>query len=224
MDFVIQHDFAQQRDALANIRRNQIPFATSLAINAMARAAKDALPETFERLLSRPKPFTTRSSIFTINSTKATLQATVGIKDKQAEYLAAILAGGSRRLKVSEQRFMGRYFVPGKAAPIDSYGNVSKANQLAILRAAVDGSDWRGKRIVVLKQARDGLPAGVYAAPKSRASRRSSQGLALLLLFVDRSPSYSRIIQFDTLVAKIVADGFSDAFVSAMDRAEASSL
>ncbi len=224
MQLHVKHDLDAARQALGEIQRGQIPFATSLAINAVARQAREKMPSVFERAMDRPKPFTTRSSIFTTTATKAHLEATVGIKDKQADYLAALLAGGTRRLKVVEQRFQGRFFVPARGAPVDSYGNVTKATQLALLRAATTGGEWRGKRIVVLHQQQGTRPAGVYAVAKGRAARRGSQAMTLLLLFVARSPAYRRTIRFDDEVGAVVKAGWQAAFVAAMARAQGAML
>lgn len=224
MQIHVKHDLQEVRAAIGRIAREQIPFGSSLAVNAVARQARDKMPAVFERVMDRPKPFTTRSSIFTTVATKAKPEAIVGIKDKQAEYLAALLSGGQRRLKVVEQRFMGRFFVPTKAAPTDSYGNVSKATLLSILRAATSGGDWRGKRIVVLQQQSGSLPAGVYAAPRSGAARRSLKAMTLLLLFVTRSPAYRRTIRFDDEVFQVVRAGWNAAFVAAMARAQGVAL
>lgn len=220
MQISVAHTIDQLRGQLNTVQREQLPFATSLAINATAKKAQAAMPLVFERLLDRPKPFTTKSGFFVQPGNKTTLRATVGIKDKQAEYLAPLLAGGNRQQKISEARFLGRFFAPGRAAPIDRYGNISKAVLLAILRAAQTRGEWRGRRIVVLPNATGRLPAGVYAAPKT--SGKGPREMSLLLLFQNGSPGYKRRIRFGDEVAGVVRAEFLGEFVSAMNRALAS--
>jgi hypothetical protein len=219
----VKHDLDQLKAKVERVYRDQIPFATSLAINATARKAKDKMPGVLERLLDRPKPFTTRSGFFVTNSSKTNLSATVGLKDKQAEYLAPLLAGQVRKIKASEQKFLGRYFVPTKNAPVDGYGNVSKTNLLAILRAATaTDAEWKGKRIVVLAKPAGRLPAGVYAANKRRGTKTATRGLTALLLFVGRAPSYRRRIRLADEINQVVRAEFATDFAAAMARAAGS--
>lgn len=218
----VKHDLDKLKAEMTRVQKEQLPFAASLAINAVARKAKDMLPGVLERLLDKPKPFTTRSAFFTTSATKATLQATVGLKDIQAGYLAPLLAGKPRKQKGSEQRFMGRFFVPTSAVPVDGYGNVTKANLLAILKAAESKGEWRGKRIVVFPSGNGKLPAGVYASNKRRGLKSEKRGLTLLLQFVSRAPGYRQRIRMGEEVDRVVRAEFPAAFATAMARAEAS--
>ena len=212
----IKHDLDRAKAEMTRVQRDQVPFAASRAINTVARKAKDTMPSVLERLLDKPKPFTTRSGFFTTFSNKANLQATVGLKDKQASYLAALLAGGPRKLKIIEQRFMGRFFVPAQAMPLDSYGNVTKANLVAIVKAAESGGEWKGKRIVVFPRGNGRLPAGVYASNKRNGLKSEKRGLTLLLLFVSRAPGYRQRIRLREEVGKIVNATFSAEFAKSM--------
>ncbi len=218
----VKHDLDKLKAEMSRVQKEQIPFAASLAINAVARKAKDTMPGVLERLLDRPKPFTTKSGFFTTNSNKTNLQATVGLKDKQASYLAALLAGGPRKLKIVEQRFMGRFFVPAQAMPIDSYGNVTKANLVAVVKAAESRGEWKGKRIVVFPKGNGRLPAGVYASNKRNGLKTEKRGLTLLLLFVSRAPGYRQRIRLGEEVGKVVRASFPDEFAKGMAKAMAS--
>ncbi len=215
----VQHDLHKIKAEMTRIERDQIPFAASLAINAVARKAKEALPGAFERLLDRPKPFTTQSGFFSTNSNRVNLQATVGLKDIQAGYLAPLLSGQPRKQKGSEQRFMGRFFIPAPAVPLDSYGNVTKANLVAILKAAESKTEWKGKRIVVFPSGNGRLPPGVYASNKRRGLKTEKRGLTLLLRFVSRAPGYKKRLHLGDEVQRVVRGEFAGAFASAMARA-----
>ena len=217
----VSHDLDKLKAEMTRVQKDQLPFAASLAINAVARKAKDAMPAVLERLLDKPKPFTTKSAFFTTSATKATLQATVGLKDVQAGYLAPLLSGGGRKAKASEQRFMGRFFVPAPAVPLDAYGNVTKANLVGILKAAESGGEWKGKRIVVFPTGNGKLPAGVYASNKRRGLKSEKRGLTLLLQFVSRAPGYRQRIRLGEEVERVVRAEFAAAFAIAMARAEA---
>lgn len=218
----VKHDLDKLKAEMTRIQREQIPFAASLAINAVARKAKDTMPGVLERLLDKPKPFTTRSGFFSTFSNKTNLQATVGLKDVQAAYLAPLLAGGQRKVKPAEQRFMDRFFVPAPGVPIDSFGNVTKANLVAILKAATAKTEWKGKRIVVFPNGNGRRPAGVYASNKRNGLKSEKRGLTLLLLFVSRAPGYRQRIRLGDEVSKVVRADFGGEFAKAMARATGS--
>lgn len=215
----VQHDLHKIKAEMSRVQKEQIPFAASLAINAVARKAQATMPGVLERLLDKPKPFTTKSGFFATYSKKTNLQATVGLKDVQAAYLAPLLAGGPRKTKPAEQRFMGRFFVPAPGVPIDSFGNVTKANLVAILKAAADRTEWKGKRIVVFPNGNGRRPAGVYASNKRNGLKTEKRGLTLLLLFVSRAPGYRQRIRLGEEVSKVVRADFGSEFAKAMTRA-----
>lgn len=122
---------------LADIKDKQIPFATSLAINKTAQKVKAAEEHEIRDVFDRPTPYI-QKSIFIKPSNKQNLTARVWVKDQAitgvpaTKILAAEIAGGQRRLKRYEVALRavgalpaGYYTVPGEAATIDSYGNIS---------------------------------------------------------------------------------------------------
>lgn len=194
--------------------QKQVAFAASRAINDAANKVRAEMPSVLERELDRPKPFTTKSSTFIRYSSRDKLEAFVGIKPLQAAYLRPLIEGGVRKDKPIEQRFLGRQFVPTENLPVDQYGNVSKATQLALVRAATQrGKLWRGRRIFVLEQQRGRLPPGVYAVPAKR-TRRQVTDLQALLWFTDRDARYGKRLDW-VGEAKRIADA---EIVRAFDR------
>ena len=217
MKIDVKQDLDRVRRDLGAMRE-QVPFAASVAINDVARKSQAAIPPLLERVLDRPKPFTTKSPVFLKFSTKTNLEATVGLKDKQASYLAALLSGQERKQKPIEQKFMGRYFMPSRGLPLDAYGNVSKATMLAIVRAVTSGAPiWKGKRVFLVPDGQR-LPAGVYAGDKVKAKRRENKAEPLLV-FVKRAPRYRRVIEFAAEVERVVRSEFASAFERAYRRA-----
>ncbi len=118
--------------------RKQIPFITSLSLNRTGQKVKAKEEHEIRDVFDRPTPFI-QNSIFLKPSNKTNLTATVGIKDfasksvPATKILEAEIKGGSRRLKRYEIALRrvgalpnGYYTVPGKAAPMDKYGNVVK--------------------------------------------------------------------------------------------------
>ena len=134
--------------AMISGQSRQIPFATSLAINAVAKAIDDEQRKTIGSTFDKPKAETVKAT-YVIRSDKNNLTATVGLKDRSrrgapaAEYLAPNLGKSGRtprNYKRSEYMLRtagilpaGLYTVPGKEAKLDAYGNMSRGQIVQIL-------------------------------------------------------------------------------------------
>lgn len=190
MKLDIRFDTRQIERQLTDLQRRQIPFATAVTLTRLAEAVKAEMPAELERVLDRPKPFTTRTSVYAQRATKTRLYSVVGFKDRQAGYLAALLEGGARKLKTSEQRFLGRPIVPGPDMRLDRYGNVSKATLVRILKAAQSKSYMPDGRFVFVTD------AGVFA--------RKGRKVQTLLLFADTRPTYRKTIDLEKVATRVV--------------------
>lgn len=139
----IEVDTREVARYLDNVQRQQLPFATSVALNKTAAEVQDALArETV--VFDRPKPLTKKGT-YLVRSTKANLTAEVGLKQRVRggpvdEYLAAEVEGGPRADKRSEillQRAgilpAGYQTRPGSGARLDAYGNMSRGQIVQIL-------------------------------------------------------------------------------------------
>lgn len=140
------------KSRLSDLEKTQFPFAVALALTRTARKAKTAIYGQFRSKFDRPTPFIMDGSIpgmegrddqGSLRVEKATPQrwsAMVKLKDftdgKQKIAADPLLRhhffGGTRVHKVLERellrlRFMdsGEYIVPGAAAKLDRYGNIS---------------------------------------------------------------------------------------------------
>lgn len=124
---------------------NQIPFATSLAINRTAQKVKRAQEKEIKDVFDRPTPFT-QNSLFIKTSNKVNLTASVKLKDQSfkgnpaSKYLQVEIGGGERRLKRYEVALRsagvlpdGYFTVPGDAANMDQYGNIARSQIVQIL-------------------------------------------------------------------------------------------
>lgn len=141
IDIKADIDIREATRHLDNVQREQIPFATSVALN---NAAAKSLPDMSREVrdsFDRPTPWIQKSARYT-KATKAKPSITFGYDvfgNKQGvtagKVLSAEVHGGERRLKrfeVALQRrgFLpsGMFAVPGEAAAdlgmIDSYGNM----------------------------------------------------------------------------------------------------
>lgn len=129
--FDIRADVARfQRELTAELQR-QVPYATALAINAVADDVIQAERANMQVKLDRPTPFTLRS-VRAIKATKRNLIGTVYVQDIAAEYLEPYEKGGPHKLIGK-----GRTWFNPKAVGLNQYGNLS-ARQLAALKSRPD--------------------------------------------------------------------------------------
>ena len=73
----------------------QFQFATAKALTDTVRLVQAAMPAHLERTLDRPTQFT-KAGFFIQPARKDALTAVVGVKDRQAQYLAYQVEGGTR--------------------------------------------------------------------------------------------------------------------------------
>ena len=128
------NDFARQVGVLF---KDQIPFATSYAINKTAQQAQIELSREMVRVFDNPTRYTLNGT-FIVPSTVKRLYATIKMKDEGGKrsvpadkFITPNVEGGPRRLKGFERALervgmlpTGWYAVPTRAAPRDQHGNV----------------------------------------------------------------------------------------------------
>ena len=170
-------------DALRELKvmRANIPLAMAKAINLTANAVHAAEKQEISRVFDRPTPFTL-NSLKVIGATPARLTARVWFKDKRGHphYLVPQVYGGERQqkffetvftmigLKAGEMTKEDIYIVPGSAARLDAYGNMSRGQIRQILSALGKAERTRG-----------------YSANRTAASARR-KGRKLTQYFVGR--------------------------------------
>jgi len=125
--------------AALNGRRDQLPFATSVALNMTAKAAQAAEVHEMTDVFASPTPWTL-GGVGISPATKDYLTAAVFLKNDQATsrgtpadvYLTPEIRGGARDLKRFEYAFRSAgvlpssyFMVPGQGAEIDRFGNMA---------------------------------------------------------------------------------------------------
>ncbi len=136
--FTVEHDFGDLLKNATKLQKQQLPFATSVAMNNTLNKVKDAEEREIRDVFDRPTPYI-QSSVFIKRSNKRNLTGTVGLKDQAtkavpaSKILTAQITGGTRRLKRYEVALKAKGFlpdgyftVPGEGVKLDEYGNISK--------------------------------------------------------------------------------------------------
>jgi hypothetical protein len=165
-----------------NTVKRQLPFVAARALTVTAQAARTRAITEMEQRFDRPKPYTTRQAMQVRKASKESLTAELGIgveydaPSKGTPYekvLAHHFAGGQRRFTKFEGALRragligsGEIVVPGGAAPLDPFGNLSQGTivkLMSVLRlfteqgySANETSQGKAKREKVRQRRRKG--------------------------------------------------------------------
>ena len=209
---------------LDDMAKNQVPFALSLALNRTAQVVKSEIVKVMQQVFDRPTPYTL-NSLYIYPATKTHLTVEVLFKDQAQPMMIPQVEGGDRRMKRSEQ-WLGRYWVPGKGAKLNAYGNISAGvitQILSALHRTPDPYQWRTKqsRLRAKGRARDffvlwhqkgHLKPGVY----ERVGK--DKHVVCILLFINM-PHYQKRLPFYETGRGVTEQQFPTLFYLALAQA-----
>lgn len=136
MKLSIDHN-TQAVQAALNKAASQVPYALSVALNKTATEAKEMVQAEMKNVFDRPTPWVL-NSLRVKRATKTNLVAELAFKDIHSALSARSMVephveGGGRHFKAMEVRLLrsgmlpkGWNVVPGAAASLDAYGNMSR--------------------------------------------------------------------------------------------------
>lgn len=236
--------------AAMNTAARHVPFATSLAINNAAESARLAVRSDMTRVFDRPTPWVL-NSLRVKRSTKANLTAELAYKDRNsAESSRSMIEphvfGGGRHYGGLEARLRGIRaipsgwnVVPGAAAKLDAYGNMSKGQVSQLLNvlgayteAGYNKADYRTKDRLAKGNAKKNqygfaywinpvgkrrathLPPGVY----QRVQTGFGSSLRPVLIFVGKV-AYRKRLDFFGTAQRVVDREFPIEFDKSMQHA-----
>jgi hypothetical protein len=231
---------------LTDIHTRQLPFATAKALTLTAKSVSEAERMEIPQVFKSPTPYTQNSIAFT-PATKQTLTARVFVKDRvskggtpPARYLLPEVRGGDRNLKHFEKTLRdtgvlptGLFAVPGRAAEMDQYGNMSRkqiGNILAYFqgfRGTKASRNYTGERIAKLARGTRKTAGFAYFvasdAPVTKhltpgIYRRSEGKIEPVVVFV-KQPAYSKRFDFFGVVRKVAGKEFQANFNKAFQQA-----
>jgi hypothetical protein len=192
----------------------QFRFAAAKALTDVVGMVRAAMPSELESALDKPTQFT-KNGFFIQPARKDKLEATVGVKDRQADYLQYQVDGGERAPKKAALRLPS-------VVQLDAAGNLPAGTIKRLIQRAQAGkraTKAQGKRFGVSTQVDlfygepgDGRPAGIYKrVPIGNGQTR----LVPIVVFPKRSAHYTRRFDFDGIAERIVTRNFSAALDSA---------
>ncbi len=239
-------DAIAQMTATSSAGQKQIQFATRVALTRTAQQAALAEVREMRDVFRNPTPYTL-SSVFVQAATKTRLEATVKLKDDStkatpaSKFLAAQVRGGQRGQKRFERALQavgamptGYRAVPGAAARLDTYGNMSRGQivqLLAYFRAFPEmgykanmndkgrarlarGTRRQQGYVYFVGRPGDRLPLGIY----QRFSFGHGSAIKPVLIFV-RSAVYQERYDFEYVVEQTVKTQFANEFAKAYGEA-----
>ncbi len=249
MQINVTSNIAQVQRAL-EAQARQVPFALSVALNRTAEWAETSVRKEMTKVFDRPTRYFLRS-LRVIRSTKAKLQATVWFKDANsatggAAMVAPHIYGGDRATKPMELRLqraglmpVGWRVVPGAAADLDAFGNMSRgqiSQLLNVLGTYREAGYNKANAATRARLAKGNLKKGVYGfeyfvnpvgsargrhlEPGVYKRVRTAFGTSLkpVLIFVKRT-QYRQRLDFVGIVQRTVDAKFPLEFDAAFDRA-----
>jgi hypothetical protein len=208
-------------DNLTDWHKDQIPFATALALTRTAQRVKKAEIDWMQSGFEGGATPWTLKSLFLKGAKKNDQKARVWFKDRAAkgspagDYLKPQVFGGGRKAKGGEKAIRsrhklaeGRFLVPGRLTSKDAFGNVrgARAAFKKILKG-IEGDDTPKKGFFI------GTPAG-RSGPSGVWERRSKK---LRLYAVETGePKYQDKFDFFGISDKVVGQYYNNEFKSAL--------
>lgn len=237
----MRHNIKDAVRHLDAIQRKHIPAAAMRSLNYTARKVQEAEIKEMRDVFDRPNPNTLKA-IYIKPATLRRQSAEIGIKDEAgkgvpaSKYLLAQITGGTRRLKRFEVALRsvgvlpsGYWAVPGDAAKLDAYGNMSAGQIVQILsyfkafpeagfranitdkrRAALRKGSKRklGYEYFVGRPGAGRLPLGIWQRFRFA---KGDTAIKPILIFVSRS-LYEKRFDFEYVARKTVEREFDPAF------------
>ena len=245
-----------QVQAALDKAKSQVPFALSVAINKSAEKAQRAVQAEMPRVFDRPTPWVI-NSLRLKRSTKTNLTASIDFKDRNSVESSRTMIephvyGGRRHFGAMEARLRaiglipdGWNAVPGAAARIDAFGNMSKgqiSQVLNVLGAYTEegynkANDKTVKRLakgnvkkniygfmywvnpVQGRSKAKHLPPGVY----QRISTGFGSSLKPVLIFVNGA-AYKKRLDFYGIAQRTAEAAFPSEFETSFDNAMRTAL
>jgi len=233
MQISIKHDVNQAIKGLSRLQRQQVPFATSVAINKTAVKVKQRLTRTIPQVFDRPNRMTRKSVKFPRKywSTKRKLYAKVVLQDfaskgsAPADYLHAQIHGGTRSDKRSERalRYAGILYpdeqtVMSKYAKRNKFGNITAGQYTRMLSQMYASADPMQNKTDSTRSKKSRKQDAFFLRRSGSARgiwRRRGKQIAPFLVFVKR-PRYQRRFQFYKIGNSVIKRNIDQEFAKAL--------
>ena len=143
--FNITDDIARLSNRLSNIQRQQLPFATALAMTRTAQGLEKAQKKEMRKVFNKPVGYTLKSiAVDPARKNDEPINARVFFREFSGKgvpaykYLSPNIFGGARGQKGHEKRLSSKlggtiFTAPASGAPVNAAGNITGGNYTKIL-------------------------------------------------------------------------------------------
>lgn len=238
----VKSDLEAMVSQWSRVAGDQMPYATAVALTRTAKAGKEEIERQLPSLIDRPTPYTMKGFRL-YPATKRKLVAEVDFRvafgrgTSARDYLSPLVYGGERKLKAFERSLQrtgllptGYAALPGSAAKLDAYGNMSRGQIVQIVSyfkgfgeqgykanitdkrkaALAKGSKktyGRGIAYFVGKPGNGRLPLGVW----QRSTNSMVQGSEIkpVIIFVTK-PTYRQQLDVPGIAKRVIEARFAD--------------
>jgi len=225
----INADIKEAQRALDVVSKRQIPFATVLMLNELAKSTKKRTEIDIKRNLDRPTNYAQRMmGVKFANKANLTSQVNVrgSVSGGETKVLGHLFAGGGRKGKGFEGTLVskgimpnGMYAMPGEGAPLDFYGNIKRSfiRQLIdyltankVVKKSAQFENRQRKQVkgatssqyfVVNQKKQGGLPLGIW----QHIGFGSGKALRPIIIFVRKEPVYDRYFNLGNAAQQVIA-------------------
>lgn len=238
-------DISKASRLFDNLRKDQVPFATALALTRTAQYTAAQLSAKMDEVFDRPTPYT-KNALYVKPATKQVQVATVKVKDEAfkgnpaVRFLFPEISGGPRNLKGFEKLLQrsgvmptGWYAIPTSFAKLDQYGNVpaslinqilsqlqsardSQANESAQKRFKRNQTKRTGRYFAVMPDTERGrLKPGIY----ERLTGGFGSAVRPIFVYTRKTPTYSARYDFYGMARTVATERFPIEAQLAMEKA-----
>ena len=215
------------------IAQRQLPYAMQQTLTSLAFKIRTDTHDEMRSLFDRPTPNFALRSIVVEKATKAQPWAWVGLRKDGGfrKAMAHEMSGGTREWKKMEGALLklgmprGLTAVPGEAAPLNSYGNMTAAYVKAMLNGLMTGVSKKRRGsggvivgfFMVMPGNKSRLHPGVWERHKDGRAYR----VRPILMFV-RSARYRKLIDLQRIGNETLARDGREILANQIARAIAS--
>jgi len=253
LEYRVQGDISEIEKHLSRMGRDQVPFATALALTRTVKFAQKKVVEEIPRVFDRPTRYT-QNSTFIEPARKNKLWALLKIKDDPTgggivpiKFLKAEIFGGQRARKGFERRLIAAgkmppnaFAVPTSFVALDAYGNVPRSQLTKIvsdLQAQFDATaNSTARSRLRRRRSRTKRPTFYFSTwPPSPRTQKLKPGIYIrsefgfgssikpVFLFVSRA-TYRRRLRFYEIADQAARSRFKIEFALAMRQALATAF
>lgn len=236
----IQADVKEAMRALDVVSKRQIPYATVLMLNELAKTSKISTEKQIKGKLDRPTNYAQRMiGIKYANKVNLTSQVNVrgSVSGGETKVLGHLFAGRGRSGKGFEGALVdrgimprGMWAMPGEGAPLDQYGNIRRSfikqlisylTSFKVVKKSAQFENRQRKQVkgattsqyfVVNQNKQGGLPMGIW----QHIGFGSGKSFRPVIMFVSKEPVYDRYFDLDRTARDVIAQDASYEFDRAM--------